>query len=75
MGLAPGWTLMPSSDYTASVSAQELLDQLDGAQVASVRAEEATGLHIHFRDGRILVIVGLLDGCIGVQVMKTEVLH
>jgi hypothetical protein len=73
---------MSSADYTTQVSAQELLDQLDGAQIASVRAEEPTGLHIHFRDGRILVIVGLLDvsgvdpqACIGVQVMKSEVLH
>jgi hypothetical protein len=66
---------MSSHDYTMHVSAQELLDGLFGAQIASISAEEKTGLHINFVDGRVLVVVGLMDGCIGVQVMKTEVLH
>jgi hypothetical protein len=66
---------MPSDDYMVHASAQELLDQLNGAQISSIHAEEATGLHVKFKDGRVLVIVGLLDGCIGVQVMKSEVLH
>jgi hypothetical protein len=66
---------MSELDYTTHVSAQDMLDQLDGAQIASVSVEERTGLHIHFRDGRVLVIVGLGDSSIGVQVLKTEVLH
>jgi predicted Zn-dependent protease len=66
---------MSELDYTTQVSAQEILDQLDGAQIASVRVEERTGLHLHFRDGRILVIVGLPDSSIGVQVLKTDILH
>jgi hypothetical protein len=37
---------MSSSDYTMHVSAQELLDGLFGAQIASISAEEKTGLHM-----------------------------
>jgi predicted Zn-dependent protease len=66
---------MSELDYTMHVSAQDMLEQLDGAQIATVSVEERTGLHIHFRDGRVLVIVGLPDSSIGVQVLRTERLH
>ena len=66
---------MSYDDYTYHVSAQDMLDQLVSAQVACVSAEDKTGLHIHFADGRVLVVVGLMDGCLGVQVLKTERLH
>jgi hypothetical protein len=63
---------MSSADYVVHISAEELLDQLEGAQIASVSVEEKTGLHLNFSDGRVLVIVGLPDSSIGVQVLRTE---
>jgi uncharacterized protein YcgI (DUF1989 family) len=66
---------MSELDYTVAVSAEDMLAQLEDAQIERVIVEERTGLHVHFRDGRVLVIVGLPDSSIGVQVLRTERLH
>jgi hypothetical protein len=55
----------------AVVPAQELLDQLDGARIATCYVEDDRGLHICLADGRILIIAGQF----AVSVLMSEKLH
>lgn len=57
---------------SASVKpAQELLDQLQGAQIVDSHVEDESGLHLAFADGRVLVIAGYF----ALSVLSAEVLH
>jgi hypothetical protein len=51
--------------------AQELLDQLVGAQIVSSYIESDEGLHLVMADGRVLVVAGHF----GLSILKSEVLH
>jgi hypothetical protein len=55
----------------AEVSAEELLDQLQFAQIATAYVEDDQGLHIQMIDGRILVI----SGHFAIAVLKSDKLH
>jgi hypothetical protein len=55
----------------AEVSAEELLDQLQFAQIATAYVEDDQGLHIQMIDGRILVIAGHF----AISVLKSDKLH
>lgn len=52
-------------------AAEELMDQLVGAQIATAYVEDDEGLHICMRDGRVLVIAGHF----AISVLKSEILH
>jgi hypothetical protein len=52
-------------------AAEELMDELVGAQVVSSHVENEEGLHICFADGRVLVVAGHF----GLSILKSEVLH
>ena len=53
------------------VPAQDLLDQLDGAQIVSSYIENEEGLHLMMADGRVLIIAGQF----AISILKSEVLH
>ena len=51
--------------------AQDMLDQLQGAQIASSCVADDQGLHVYFADGRVLVIAGYF----ALSLLKSERLH
>lgn len=53
------------------MTAEEILEQLDGATIATTFVEDENGLHICLVDGRILVIAGHF----AVAIIGTEKLH
>jgi hypothetical protein len=55
------------------VAAEDILDQLQGAQVVSCFVEDEEGLHVVFQDGRTLVIAGQF--VIAIIKAGTEKLH
>lgn len=55
------------------VSAQRVLDQLEGATIVSSFVENDEGLHLVMQDGRVLVIAGVF--ALSVLRTSTEHLH
>ena len=41
------------------VPSESILDQIEGATIVSVYIEDEDGMHICFRDGRVLIVSGV----------------
>jgi hypothetical protein len=63
---------MTETEELRVVPAEQILQQLDGAQIACSYVEDEEGLHVEFHDGRCLVISGYFAIAI---IQSTKGLH